>query len=186
MLLKSIRNNSGNNKPHDVSAVGIFGGDHAINTDNRDVAFVNNIGDTEIVHNSCGTGPDIHIDNQSGVRDVVGDTDNGSPSPGGDNGFEVIRLNNIELRDVAAVGNIGSGHAINNNHCDVAVVNNVGNTEFINNSCGTVPDINVGDQMGMVDVFAALNSELSDVAILEQQHTSLQQPEIVGKTNINN
>jgi hypothetical protein len=63
---------------------------------------------------------------------------------------------------------------------------NVGNTEFINNSCGTGPDINVGDQMGMVDIVAALNSEPCDVAILQQQLTSLQQPEIVGNTNINN
>jgi hypothetical protein len=40
--------------------------------------------------------------------------------------------------------------------------------------------------MGMVDVVAALNSEPHDVAILLQQGTSLQQPEIVGNTNINN
>ena len=45
--------------------------------------------------------------------DVVGDNDNGSPSPGGDNGFEVRQLNNIEPRDVASVGNVGGGHAIN-------------------------------------------------------------------------
>jgi hypothetical protein len=38
----------------------------------------------------------------------------------------------------------------------------------------------------MVDVFAALNSDLCDVAILQQQRTSSQQPEIVGNTNINN
>jgi hypothetical protein len=50
----------------------------------------------------------------------------------------------IEPRDVASVGNIGGGHAINNNRRDVAVVNNVGNTEFTNDSCGTGPDINVG------------------------------------------
>jgi hypothetical protein len=147
---------------------------------------MNNIGDTDIIHNSYGTGPDIHIDNRLGVVDVVGDNDNGSPSPGGDDGFEVGRLNNIEPCDVAAVGNIGGGHAINNNHLDVAVVNNVGNTEFINDSCGTGPDINVGNRMGMVDVIAALNSEPCDVAILQQQHISLQQPEIVGNTNINN
>ncbi len=69
---------------------------------------------------------------------------------------------------------------------DVAVMNNVGNTEFINNSCGTGPDINVGDQMGVVDIVAALNSDPRDVAILQQQCTPLQQPEIVGNTNINN
>jgi hypothetical protein len=40
--------------------------------------------------------------------------------------------------------------------------------------------------MGVVDVVAALNSDLRDVAILQQQHTSSQQPEIVGNTNINN
>jgi hypothetical protein len=38
----------------------------------------------------------------------------------------------------------------------------------------------------MVDVVAALNSDPLDVAILQQQCTSLQQPEIVGNTNINN
>jgi hypothetical protein len=80
---------------------------------------------------------------------------------------------NIEPRDVAAVGNIGGGHAINNNHRDVAVMNNVGNTEFINDSCGTGPDINLGNRIGMVEVIAALNSELRDVAILQQQCTSL-------------
>jgi hypothetical protein len=48
----------------------------------------------------------------------------------------------------------------------VAVVNNLGNNEFINNS-GTVPNINVGDQMGMVDVLAALNSDLRGVAIFQ-------------------
>jgi hypothetical protein len=31
-----------------------------------------------------------------------------------------------------------------------------------------------------------LNSDPRDVAILQQQRTSLQQPEIVGNTNINN
>jgi hypothetical protein len=90
--LTSIHNNSGNNEPHDVSAVGNVGGDHAINNNNRDVAVVNNIGDTEIIHDSCGTGPDIHVDNQLGVVDVVGDNDNGSPSRSGDNGFEVRQL----------------------------------------------------------------------------------------------
>ena len=40
--------------------------------------------------------------------------------------------------------------------------------------------------MGMVDVVAALNSEPCDVAILQQQRTSLQQPGFVGNTNINN
>jgi hypothetical protein len=40
--------------------------------------------------------------------------------------------------------------------------------------------------MGMVDVVSALNSDLHDVAMLQQQCTSLQQPEIVGNTNINN
>jgi hypothetical protein len=38
--------------------------------------------------------------------------------------------------------------------------------------------------MGMVDIVAALNSDLRDVAILQQQRTSLQQPEIGGNTNI--
>jgi hypothetical protein len=87
--LASICNNSSNNEPCDVSAVGNVGGDHAINDNNHDVAVMNNVGDTEIIHNNCGTGPDIHVDNQSGVGDVVGDNDNGSPLPGGDNGFEV-------------------------------------------------------------------------------------------------
>ncbi len=117
---------------------------------------------------------------------VVGDDDNGSPSPSGYNGFEVGQLNNIEPRDVAAVGNFGGGNAINNNHCDVAVVNNVGNNDFVNDSCATEPDINVGDQMGVMDVVVALNSDPRDVAILQQQRTSLQQPDIVGNTNINN
>jgi hypothetical protein len=40
--------------------------------------------------------------------------------------------------------------------------------------------------MGMVDIAEALNGEPCDVAILQQQHISLQQPEIVGNTNINN
>ncbi len=40
--------------------------------------------------------------------------------------------------------------------------------------------------MGMVDVVAALNSDPRDVAILQQQCTSSQQPEIVDNTNINN
>jgi hypothetical protein len=109
------------------------------------VAVVNNVSDTEIIHNSCGTGPDVHIDNWLGMGDAVGNNDNGSPSTGGDNGFEVGQLNNIEPYDVAAVANIGGGHAINNNHCDVAVMNNVGNNEFVDNSCATGPDINVGD-----------------------------------------
>ncbi len=38
----------------------------------------------------------------------------------------------------------------------------------------------------MVDVAAALNSDPCDVAILQQQGTPLQKPEIVGNTNINN
>jgi hypothetical protein len=38
----------------------------------------------------------------------------------------------------------------------------------------------------VVDVVAALNSDPRDVAILQQQCTSLQQPDIVGNTNINN
>jgi hypothetical protein len=97
-----------------------------------------------------------------------------------------ISLNNIDLHDVAAVGNVGGGHAINNDHRDVAVVNNVGNTEFINDSCGTGPDINIGNWTGMVDIVAAINSEPCDVAILQQQRTFLQQPEIFGNTNINN
>ncbi len=143
--LASIHNNSGNNEPRDVSAVGNIGGDHGINNNNRDVAFVNNVGDTEIIHDSCGTWPDVQVDNWSGVGDIFGDNNNGSPSPGGDNGFEVRWLNNIEPGEFAAVGNIGGGHAINNYNFDVAAMNNVGNTEFINNSCGTGPDINVGD-----------------------------------------
>ncbi len=56
----------------------------------------------------------------------------------------------------------------------MAVVNDVGNNEFVNNSCATAPDINVGNRMGIVDVVAALNSDpCGDVAILQQQHTSL-------------
>jgi hypothetical protein len=184
--LASICNNSANKELRDVSTVGNVGGDHAINNNNRDVAFVNNVGDTEIIHNSCGTGPDVHIDNWLGIGDVVGDNDNGSPSPGVDNIFEVRRLNNIEPREFAAVWNTGVGHAINNNHFHVAIVNNVGNTEFINNSCGTEPDINVGGQMGVADIVAALNSDPGDMPILQQQGTSLQQPEIIGNTNINN
>jgi hypothetical protein len=93
---------------------------------------------------------------------------------------------NIEPHEFAAVGNVGGGHSINNYHFDVAVVNNVGNNEIIHDSCGTGPDINVGDQIGMVDVVAALNSDPRDVAISQQQCTSLQQPEIVGNTKINN
>jgi hypothetical protein len=46
--------------------------------------------------------------------------------------------------------------------------------------------INVGDQMGVVDIVSALNNEPRDVPILQQQCTLLQQPEIVGNTNINN
>ncbi len=137
--LASIRNNSANNELRDVSAVGNHGGDHAINNNNRDVALVNKDGDTEIIHNSCdGTGPDVHIDNQSGVGDIIGDIDNGSSSPGLDNGFEIGRLNNIELHEFAAIGNVGGGHLINNNHFDVAVVNNVGNNE-IERSCTKLP-----------------------------------------------
>ncbi len=79
--LASFYNNSGNNEPHDVFAVGNVGGDHAININNHDVAFVSNIGDTEIIHDSCGTGLDVHIDNWSGMGDIVGDNDNGSPPP---------------------------------------------------------------------------------------------------------
>jgi hypothetical protein len=109
------------------------------------VALVNNAGDTEIIHNSCGTGPDVHVDNQLGMGDVIGDIDNGSLSPGLDNGFEIGRLNNIEPREFAAVGNVGGGHLINNNHFDVAVMNNVGNNVIIHNNCGTGPDINIGD-----------------------------------------
>jgi hypothetical protein len=150
------------------------------------VAFVNNIDDTDIIHDSCGTGPDVQVDNQSRVGDIIGDNDNGSLSIGVDNNFEVGWLNNIESREFAAVGNIGGGHSINDNHFDVAVVNNVGNNEFINNSCCTGPDINIGDQMGMAVFVAASNSDPSDVAILQQQCTSSQQPEIVGSTNINN
>jgi hypothetical protein len=75
--LATIRNNSGNNEPRDVSAVGNVGGDHAINNNNHNVAVVNNIGDTQIMHNSCGTGPDINVENWLGVVDIVGDNDNG-------------------------------------------------------------------------------------------------------------
>ncbi len=143
--LASIRNDSANNEPGDVSAVGNVGGDRAINNNNHDVALVNKVGDTEIIHDSCGTPPDIQVDNQLGVGDVIGDIDNGSPSPGLDNGFEIGRLNNIEPREFAAVGNVGGGHSINNNYFDVAVMNNVGNNEIIHDSCGTGPDINVGN-----------------------------------------
>jgi hypothetical protein len=45
--LASIRNNSANNEPRDVSAVENVGGNHAINNNNRDVALVNNVGDTK-------------------------------------------------------------------------------------------------------------------------------------------
>ncbi len=38
----------------------------------------------------------------------------------------------------------------------------------------------------MVDIIVALNSDPRDVAILQQQRTSLQQLEIVGNTNIDN
>jgi hypothetical protein len=120
------------------------------------VALANNIGDTEIIHNSCGTGPDVHVDNQSGMGDVVGNIDNGSPSPSLDNGFEIGWLNYIEPCEFAVVGNGVGGHSINNNHFDVAVVNNVGNNDIIHDSCGTGPDINVGDRIGMVDVVAIL------------------------------
>jgi hypothetical protein len=90
--IASIHNNSGNNERRDVSAVGNVGGDHAINNKNRDVAVVNNVSDTENIHNSCGTAPDVNIENWLGVVDVIGDNYNGSPSPGGDNNFEVGRL----------------------------------------------------------------------------------------------
>ncbi len=59
--LASIHCNSANNEPHEVSAIGNVDGDHAINNNNRDVALVNNIGVTEIIFNSCGTGPDVSI-----------------------------------------------------------------------------------------------------------------------------
>ncbi len=131
------------------------------------MALVNNVGDTEIIHGSYGTGPDVHVDNQLGVGGVVGDIDNGSLSPGLDNSFEIGRLYNIEPREFAAVGNIGGGYTISNNHFDVTAVNNVGNNEIILNSCGTGPDISVGDQIGMVDVVAALNNDPHDVAILQ-------------------
>jgi hypothetical protein len=184
--LASIHNNSADNEPHNVSTVGNIGGDHAINNNNHDVALVNKVGDTEIIHDSCGTGPDIHVDNQSGVGAVVGDIDNGSPSLGLDDGFEIGRHNNIEPCEFAAVGNVGGGHSINNNHFDVAVMNNFGKNEIMHNTCSTGHDINIGDHIGVVDDVASLNSDLRDVAILQQQCTSLQQPEIVGNTNINN
>ncbi len=44
--LASIRNNSGNNEPRDVSAVRNVGGDHTINNNNHDMAVVNYVGDT--------------------------------------------------------------------------------------------------------------------------------------------
>ena len=150
--LASICNNSGNNELLDVSAVGNVGGDHAINNNNRDVAFVNIVADTEIIDNSYGTGPDVCIDNRSGVGDVISDIFNGSPSPGLDNSFEIGRLNNIEPREFAVVGNVSGGHLINNNHFDVAVVNNVGNNDIIHDSCGTGPDVHVDNQSGMGDV----------------------------------
>ncbi len=87
--LASICNNSANNEPRDVSAVENVGGDYAINNNNRDVAFVNIVADTEIIDNSYGTGPDVCIDNRSGVGDVISDIVNGSPSPGLDNSFEI-------------------------------------------------------------------------------------------------
>ncbi len=149
--LASICNNSGNNEPCDVFAAGNVGGDHAINNDNRDMAVVNNVGDTKIIHNSCGTGPDVNNENWSGMVDIVGDNDNGSPSPSDDNGFKVRQINYIEPREVSAVGNIGGDHAINNNNHDVAVVTNVGDTEIIHGSCGTGPDINVENWLGVVD-----------------------------------
>ncbi len=40
--------------------------------------------------------------------------------------------------------------------------------------------------MDVVDIVADLNSDPHDVAILQQQRTPLQQPEIIGNTNINN
>jgi hypothetical protein len=46
--LASICNNSGNNEPLDVSAIGNLGGDHSINNNNRDVTFVNNVGDLKL------------------------------------------------------------------------------------------------------------------------------------------
>jgi hypothetical protein len=104
--LASICNNSANNEPRDVSTVGNIGGNHAINNNNCDVAFVNNVGDTEIIHNSCGTGPDVHVDNLSGVGEVVGDDDNGSPSPGVDNSFEVRWHNNVEPRGLLQLGTL--------------------------------------------------------------------------------
>ncbi len=75
--LTSICNNSGNDEPRDVSAVGNIGGDHAINKIIHDVAVVYNVGDTEIIQESCGTGPDINVDNRAGVVDVFGDNDDG-------------------------------------------------------------------------------------------------------------
>ncbi len=68
----------------------------------------------------------------------------------------------------------------------MAAVNNVGNNDIIHDSCGTGPDINIGDRIGMVDVVAALKSDPRDVAILQQQLTSSQQPEIFSNTNIDN
>ncbi len=65
-------------------------------------------------------------------------------------------------------------------------MNNVGNNEFMNDSCVTGLGINIGDWMGVVNVVAALNSDPRDVAILQQQRTSSQQPEIIGNVNINN
>ncbi len=90
------------------------------------------------------------------------------------------------MHEFAVVGNVGSGHLINNNHFDVAVVNNVGNSDIIHHSCGTGPDINVGDRIGVMDVVAASISDPREVAILQQQRTSLQQLEFIGNTNIDN
>ncbi len=90
--LASIHNNSANNEPCDVSAVGNIGGDHAINKNNCDVAFVNNVGDTEIIQDSCGTGPVVHIDNWSGMGDAIGDGDNGSLSHNVGNCFKLDGL----------------------------------------------------------------------------------------------
>jgi hypothetical protein len=114
-------------------------------TCNRVVALVNNVGDTEIIHDSCGTVPDVNIYNQSGVVNVVGDIDNGSPSSGLDNGFEIGWPNHVEPHEFAAIGNVGGGHLINNNPFYLAAMNNVRNNEIIHNSCGTGLDINVGD-----------------------------------------
>jgi hypothetical protein len=58
---------------HQNRAVGNTGGGHAINNNHRDVAVVNNVGNTEFINDRCGTGSDIKVGNRMGVVDVVAD-----------------------------------------------------------------------------------------------------------------